>query len=190
MMPKDENELRHMLFTSLHYNQGPIAVRYPRIQGLGVTLDPVLRKIPIGEWEITREGNDVAVLAVGTMVRIAELTAHELEKEGISVRIINARFIKPLDEQMLLTIGAEDLPIITIEEGAIQGGFGSSVLEWYALHQKYNMRIFPLGIPDIFVEHGSIDEQRLEVGLTTEHLAERVRSILNQNMPSSSLINK
>jgi 1-deoxy-D-xylulose-5-phosphate synthase len=177
MMPKDENELRHMLYTSLHYNDGPIAVRYPRIAGEGVPMDEELRSIPIGTWEIVREGADAVALAVGPMVALAVKAAEELAKEGISLRVVNARFIKPLDEQMLQSIAKENIPIMTIEETSIAGGFGSAVLEFYAGQDIYGLRIKNIGVPDYFVEHGSIKEQRREVGLTAERLASEIRTL-------------
>jgi 1-deoxy-D-xylulose-5-phosphate synthase len=132
MMPKDENELRHMLKTSIDYNEGPIAVRYPRVNGLGVAMDEPLKSIPIGSWEVVRPGDSAVVLAVGPMIAIALEAAELLSKDGLQLRVVNARFIKPMDEAMLLQLSKEDLPIITMEEGAQMGGFGSGVLEFYA----------------------------------------------------------
>ncbi|TBL79868.1 1-deoxy-D-xylulose-5-phosphate synthase [Paenibacillus thalictri] len=178
MMPKDENELRHMLKTAVEYNDGPIAVRYPRINGIGVPMDDQLAPIPIGSWEVHREGEGIAVLAVGPMVQVAEEAAELLAKEGLHIRIINARFIKPLDENMLLQLASERTKLITMEEGAVLGGFGSSVLEFYSLHGITDMNVRLLGIGDYFVEHGSVKEQRQEVGLTAERLMTEVRALL------------
>ncbi|WP_010274032.1 1-deoxy-D-xylulose-5-phosphate synthase [Paenibacillus senegalensis] len=178
MMPHNENELRHMLKTALDYNEGPIAVRYPRINGTGVKLDETFTPIPIGSWEVTREGTGYAVLAVGPMVALAEQAADLLKPQGIHIRVINARFIKPLDEAMLEQLFKEGLSVITLEEGAVMGGFGSAVMEYYALGGMYGMQIKPIGIPDYFVEHGSIGEQRAEVGLTAENLAMQIQTML------------
>lgn len=178
MMPKDENELRHMMKTALDYNDGPIAVRYPRINGLGVPLDETLVPIPIGSWETVREGDSIAIAAVGPMVQLAMEAAEQLMRDGLNLRVINARFIKPLDEQMLLQLAKEQLTLLTIEEGSLQGGFGSAVLEFYAAKGLHDMRVKPMGIPDYFVEHGSIAEQREEVGLTVERIIVEVKQLL------------
>jgi 1-deoxy-D-xylulose-5-phosphate synthase len=178
MMPKDENELRHMLKTALDYEEGPIAVRYPRINGTGIKLDQVMRPLPIGSWEVVREGESVAVLAVGPMVQIAEEAAVILEAQGVNLQIINARFIKPLDEEMLLKLAKDRTHLITMEEAALQGGFGSAVLEFYAAREIYGIQVKSLGIPDYFVEHGSVKEQRAEVELTVENLVEKVKLMM------------
>lgn len=175
MMPKDENELRHMIKTALDYEDGPIAVRYPRGNGLGVEMDSELTTIPIGTWETVTSGHHAAVLAVGPMVQLAEEAAAQLYKEGIQLEVINARFIKPLDEAMLLNLAQRDIPLITIEEGTAAGGFGSAVLEFYAEQYIYGMRIKTMGVPDYFVEHGSVQEQRAEIQLTVQALVEQVR---------------
>ncbi|MBE1446101.1 1-deoxy-D-xylulose-5-phosphate synthase [Paenibacillus sp. OAS669] len=178
MMPKDENELRHMLKTSVEYNEGPIAVRYPRIAGLGVSMDEPLHTIPIGSWEVLRPGDSAVVLAVGPMIPIAMEAAEQLSKEGIQLRVVNARFIKPMDEAMLLQLAKEHLPIITLEEGAQMGGFGSGVLEFYSSQSIYGLQIKIIGVPDYFVEHGSVGEQRREVGLTVERLVSDVQALM------------
>lgn len=178
MMPKDENELRHMMKTAVDYNDGPIAVRYPRISGQGTPMDDPYQAIPIGTWEVLRQGDSAAVLAVGPMIPIAMEAAEQLSKEGVQLRVINARFIKPMDEAMLLQLAKENIPIITMEEGAQLGGFGSSVLEYYSSQNVYGLRIKILGIPDYFVEHGSVPEQRMEVGLTVDRLISEVKTLV------------
>lgn len=178
MMPKDENELRHMMKTAADYDDGPIAVRYPRVNGLGVSMDEPLKPIPIGSWEVLRQGEDAAILAVGPMIPLALEAAEQLAKEGIQVRVINARFIKPMDEAMLMQLANEDIPLVTLEEGAQLGGFGSGVLEFYSLNNVYGMRVKLIGVPDYFVEHGSVKEQRQEVGLTSERLVTELQSLV------------
>lgn len=178
MMPKDENELRHMLNTAVEYDDGPIAIRYPRIHVSGVPMEKEMRTIPIGTWETIHNGDSAAVLAIGPMVQEAEEAAERLRKEGIRLRVINARFIKPLDGEMLFQLKKERMPLIVLEEGCVAGGLGSAVLEWYAEHDIYDMRVKPVGIPDSFVEHGSIKEQRNEVGLTPERIVKEVHSML------------
>ncbi|MDF2960015.1 MAG: 1-deoxy-D-xylulose-5-phosphate synthase [Paenibacillus sp.] len=178
MMPKDENELRHMMKTAVDYNDGPIAVRYPRISGQGVPMDDPYQSIPIGTWEVVRSGDSAAVLAVGPMIPLAMEAAEQLGKEGVQLRVINARFIKPMDEAMLLQLAKENIPIITMEEGAQLGGFGSGVLEFYCNRNVYGLQIKILGVPDYFVEHGSVPEQRKEVGLTAERLVSEVKALV------------
>ncbi|OXS52407.1 1-deoxy-D-xylulose-5-phosphate synthase [Cohnella sp. CIP 111063] len=177
MMPKDENELRNMLRTAVDYDGGPIAVRYPRIEGVGVEYDERMTAIEIGTWETVREGDYAAVLAIGPMVQVAEEAADLLKREGINVRVVNARFVKPLDQQMLLSLAKERLPIMVVEEGAVQGGLGSAILEFYALQGVQPASVHLAGIPDIFVEHATVKEQREEVGLTAESLAQRLASL-------------
>ncbi|PZE22045.1 1-deoxy-D-xylulose-5-phosphate synthase [Paenibacillus xerothermodurans] len=178
MMPKDESELRHMMKTALSYNEGPIAVRYPRISGQGVPMDDTPREIPIGTWEVLRQGDSAVVLAVGPMIAAALEAAEQLSKEGVHLRVVNARFIKPLDTAMLMQLADENIPIITMEEGVRLGGFGSSVLEYYANQNVYGLQVKVLGVPDYFVEHGSVKEQRTEVGLTAEDLVAEVKSLV------------
>ncbi|MFD7523844.1 1-deoxy-D-xylulose-5-phosphate synthase [Paenibacillus chitinolyticus] len=189
MMPKDENELRRMMRTGIDYNEGPIAVRYARINGLGIPMDENPQPIPIGTWETLTEGETMAVLAVGPMNQIALEAADMLRKEGINLRVINARFIKPMDEAMLLQLAKEHMPIITMEEGSEQGGFGSAVLEFYAKQGIEGMRVRTMGVPDYFVEHGSIKEQRQEVGLTAEHLITQVHTLLPRKRQRSAGLN-
>lgn len=178
MMPKDENELRRMMVTAIDYNGGPIAVRYPRVNALGVEIEPDPRPIPIGQWETLREGDTAAVLAVGPMLQVAEEAAEQLRREGLSLRIVNARFIKPLDEEMLLKLADERIPLVVLEEGAQLGGIGSAVLEFYSLRGIYHVSVRIIGIPDAFIEHGSIKEQRAEVGLTADRVASEALQLL------------
>lgn len=178
MMPKDENELRHMLKTALDYDEGPIAVRYPRVNGVGVELDAELLPIPIGTWEVVRPGDHAAVFAIGPMVQVAEEAAEQLRREGIQLRVINARFMKPLDEAMLTMLAREQLPMIVLEEGSVAGGLGSAIMEYYAQHHVFGVKLKPIGVPDCFVEHGSIKEQRQEAGLTAEQLVKEVHTML------------
>ncbi|WP_058303727.1 1-deoxy-D-xylulose-5-phosphate synthase [Gorillibacterium timonense] len=178
MMPKDENELRRMMVTAQQYSDGPIAYRYPRVNGTGVKPESIVEPIPIGTWETVRAGERMAVLAVGPMVQLAEEAADMLRPLGIQLHIVNARFIKPLDEAMLLQLAKNRFQIITIEEGVRLGGFGSAVQEFYADHGLHGISIKCLAVPDYFVEHGSIKEQRKEVGLTAENLAAQVQAML------------
>lgn len=180
LMAKDENELQHMMYTAVQH-KGPIAVRFPRGNGLGVKMDEQLKMIPIGKWEIVREGTDVALLSFGPMLQEVLKAAETLAKSGIYARVINARSIKPLDEEMLIKLGRENIPIVAIEEAALQGGFGSSVLE-FLNEQKLSVHVERLGIPDEFIEHGSVADLLAEVGLTKEQIVERVNQIVQKHL--------
>ncbi len=177
MMPKDENEGQHMVKTAIDYNDGPIALRYPRGNGLGVSMDKELHSIQIGTWEVLREGTDAVILTFGTTIQMALEAAENLEKQGRSIRVVNARFIKPMDELMLNEIFSNQLPVLTIEEAVLQGGFGSAVLEYVHDHRFPNAVVERMGIPDHFIEHGSVDKLLEEIGLTTEGVMEKLLSI-------------
>lgn len=175
MMPKDENELRHMMKTALDYNDGPIAYRYPRVNVLGVPLDEELHTIRIGSWEKLREGEGTTIIAVGPMVQIAEEAAEILRRDGTSVTVVNARFLKPLDNHMLLDLAQHGHHMIVLEEASQAGSLGSAVLEFFAEHGLSGLDISLMGVPDRFIEHGSIKEQLQEVGLTAEAVVRKVQ---------------
>lgn len=178
MMAKDENELQHMVYTSLQYNQGPIAVRYPRGNGIGTQMDKELKEIPIGTWEVLREGKDVALLSFGPTLQDLLKAAEILEKEGISARVINARFIKPLDELMMAELMEESIPMLTVEEAILQGGFGSAVLEYVNDSGYQHGTIQRMGIPDAYIEHGSVNELLKEIGLTPNDIAAKAKKMI------------
>ncbi|WP_204516805.1 1-deoxy-D-xylulose-5-phosphate synthase [Brevibacillus fulvus] len=178
MAPKDENELQHMMQTAMAYDDGPISFRYPRLNITGVKMDEEMHVLPIGKAEIVKEGTGVAILSFGHVFELAEQAVNQLNSEGIFPMLVNARFCKPLDEELLLRLAKEGYEIITVEEGAVSGGFGSAVLEFYARNGYHTVPVETIGIPDYFVEHGSVKEQRQEVGLTAERIAASVRAIL------------
>ena len=130
MAPKDENELRHMLYTALREIDGPVAIRYPRGAGVGAPMIDPLHALPVGRGEILRSGDDVGLLALGTMVLAAERAADLLLAEGIRATVVNARFVKPLDERLILDVARTCPAIVTVEENVRAGGFGSAVLEF------------------------------------------------------------
>ncbi|WP_231493368.1 1-deoxy-D-xylulose-5-phosphate synthase [Alicyclobacillus macrosporangiidus] len=170
MMPKDENELRHMLYTGLHL-EGPVAVRYPRADGEGVPLDESLRMLPVGRAEVVREGTDVALLALGPMVRVAEAAAERLaDQHGIQATVVNMRFVKPLDTSLVVRL-AERMPLVTVEEAALAGGMGSAVTEALA-DAGVLARVTRMGLPDVFVEHGSREELLKVFQLSPEGVAD------------------
>ncbi|WP_110111556.1 1-deoxy-D-xylulose-5-phosphate synthase [Bacillus sp. CGMCC 1.16541] len=177
MMPKDENEGQHMVKTALTYD-GPIALRYPRGNGLGVPLDKELKAIPIGTWEVLEEGTDATILTFGPTLQMAFEAATLLKEQGISVEVVNARFIKPMDENMLHSIFKSQKPILTMEEAVLQGGFGSGVLEFAAEHGYYTAKIERMGIPDYFIEHGSVNELLQEIDFTTEEAVKRIIKLM------------
>lgn len=178
MAPKDENELRHMMKTAVEYKGGPISYRYPRLPTRGVKMDEELQVLPIGKAEIVREGKHVAILSFGHVFEIAEAAVNQLQEEGIKPMLVNARFCKPLDEELLFRLAKEGYDIITVEEGSEMGGFGSAVIECYSRAGYHGMNVQVIAVPDYFVEHGSVKEQRQEVGLTADHIAARVRSLM------------
>ncbi len=186
MMPKDENELQHMLYTAVQYEDGPIAVRYSKSAGVGIPLDKNFKLLPIGKSEIVKDGRDAAIVAFGNMVPNALEAAASLQADGIDVRVINARFAKPLDTDLLDQLAIERIPVVTVEEAVVTGGFGSAVLEYYQEKEVYDLPVKVMGIPDVYVEHGTIEEQRKEMGLTAEDIAETVNRLIIQRNPENT----
>lgn len=167
MAPKDENELRHMLKTAI-YSGVPIALRYPRGAGYGVAIDKDLKPLEIGRGEQLLEGKDLAIIAIGATVYPALQAAEALRKQGIAAGVVNARFVKPLDAGLILSAARGTGRVITVEENALQGGFGSAVLELLYDNGLQDVKIKRLGIPDQFIEHGSQAQLRRDVGIDFE----------------------
>jgi 1-deoxy-D-xylulose-5-phosphate synthase len=177
MAPKDEAELRQMVWTSVRYAQtggGPIAFRYPRGTGVGAALDTPLAEIPIGISETLREGEDVAILAYGTIVGPALAAAEALAADGIEVTVVNARFAKPLDAERYLALAARVGRVLTVEEHVIAGGFGSAVSELFA-ERGAEVELEIVGVPDEWVDHGAQKIWRKHFGLDAEGIAAAVR---------------
>ncbi len=164
MAPKDENELQHMLKTAVELG-GPVAVRYPRGAGVGVPLDDELRPLACGRGEILTEGKDLALIAIGSTVYPALAAAEKLIGQGVSATVINARFVKPLDAELILWAARTHPKIITIEENVLAGGFGSAVLELLADQGLKQVMVRRMGIPDEFVEHATQAELRRQYRL-------------------------
>ena len=183
--PKDENELQHLLYTAVKSDH-PMSVRYPRSLGLGVKLDKEFKEIPIGKWEILRDGDDVAILAIGSMVTPALDAARELAKDGIGATVVNARFAKPLDEELIKELASQIKRLVSVEENTLNGGFGSSVISLLQGSGIADAQVRCLGIPDEFVEQGSQDILRAKYGLDRSGIAQAVLSLL-PNATSSSL---
>jgi len=180
MAPKDENELRRMLVTALKYD-GPIALRYPRGEGTGTILEKDIRPLPIGKAQILKEGKDVLILAIGQSVCEA-LDAHsELTQLGISATVVNCRFVKPLDVELIGPL-AEKIPrIITVEENVRQGGFGSAVLEEFNDSGITGFQLERIGIPDTFVEHGPQNLLRSKYGVDAEAIVETAKRLVTSS---------
>ena len=173
MAPKNENELRHMLKTCV-YHDGPIAIRYPRGSGLGVHLDPVMKELPIGKGEVLQDGKDVAIFAYGHTVDWAQTVAGRLEKEGVSVAVINARFAKPIDKELIVRYAIKARCMITTEEHSLKGGFGSAVLEALQEEQMIHVPVKCIGVEDIVLEHGAPDIQRRNLKLDPDGMFETI----------------
>jgi 1-deoxy-D-xylulose-5-phosphate synthase len=177
MAPKDEQELRDMLHSSIYdYTSGPVAIRYPRGNGVGVQVGP-MKSIPLGNSETLRTGSDVAILAIGKMVSHAMKAAEILAEQGINAEVVNARFVKPLDTAMLDDVSKRIGRILTVEDGQIQGGFGSAVAEYIAQHHP-NVKLHLHGIEDIFVDHGTQEELHADLGLDAKGIAKTVAEVL------------
>ncbi len=188
MAPKDEDELRHMLYTAL-YMDGPVSLRYPRGKGVGVSLDGELHKLEIGKAELLSptslelaEQQDCAILAFGSTVAQAELAALELAEEGINVAVVNARWAKPLDEEMLVRLAKGTQRLVTIEDHVLAGGFGSAVLELLAHQGLHNINVRLIGCPDKPIEHGAPSILKELHGLSSSHIKE----VVHEMVPSTS----
>ena len=180
MAPKDENELRHMLYSALQYNC-PVSVRYPRGAGLGVPMDEPVHQLPLGKAEVLQQGSRVTLLAIGSMVAVAQQTAEKLKAElGITATVVNARFAKPLDEAVILDcVQRRDL-VVTMEEHMLAGGFGSAVLELLNQHGADTSNILRIGIGDTFVSHGKTDLLKQLAGLDADSVVEKIRQRLEE----------
>ena len=178
MAPKDENELQQMLITAVAHN-GPIALRYPRGSGVGVPLDEAPAVLAPGKGEIVREGADLAIAAVGSTVHPALEAAEILAASGVQARVINTRFVKPLDADLLCQTALAFKNIITVEENVLMGGFGSAVMELLADRRIFDVRITRLGIGDEFVEHATQQELRHRFGIDRDGIVAAARLMMS-----------
>ncbi len=179
MAPRDENELQHMLKTAVEYN-GPSAVRYPRGTGYGVPMDQELKTLPIGKAELIREGSEAAIIAIGNMVAPTIEAARRLADEGISVAVVNARFIKPIDAEMVVAQARKTGRIVTVEEHVLPGGFGSAVLECLDNNGITGTRTHRIGLPDAYIEHGALSVLRHKYGLDADGIYASVKEFLER----------
>ena len=177
MAPKDENELRHMVKTAFETGH-PTSLRYPRGNGAGVPMDAELKSLPVGKGEVMREGDDAVIIAIGNEVWPAVHAAEMLAKEGLNVAVVNARFIKPLDDELIARFCKPNAKVITVEEGSLAGGFGSAVMERVQQLGIEDVRFHRIGIPDEYVHHGSQDVLRAQYDLHAEGIARRVREFI------------
>lgn len=177
LAPRDENDLQHCLKTAIDCG-GPAAIRYPRGAGCGVAIEQEARAYPLGTAELLRDGEDVLLLPLGTLVGPALEAADRLERAGVSAAVINPRFVKPLDRTLVPAVARRIGRVLTIEEHMLAGGFGSAVLELFAELDLGHVRVARLGIPDVLVEQGTQAAMRARFGLTAEGIQAAAESLL------------
>jgi 1-deoxy-D-xylulose-5-phosphate synthase len=183
MAPSDENELADMLVTALSLD-GPCSIRYPRDQGWGLRLKKDPCPIPVGKARMAAEGHDLLILAIGSMVRPALAASKMLANEGISAAVMDARFAKPLDRDLIIESAVRTRNVITVEEGVLAGGFGAAALDLFREEGVEGVRTASMGIPDRFIEHGSRSELLADLGLCAEGVAARCRLLLERRAAS------
>jgi 1-deoxy-D-xylulose-5-phosphate synthase len=176
MAPKDENELRQIMNTAFEHN-GPIAYRYPRGCGLGVPIESTIKQLLIGKGEILTEGSDVLILAIGITVYSALDAAKELSDHDISATVVNSRFVKPLDSELVLSLAQKIPNIVTVEDNMLQGGFGSAILECLNNAHLTGTRTIRLGLPDKFIEHGPQNVLRTKYGIDSVAIVNAARKL-------------
>ena len=176
MAPKDENELCRMMVTALSH-EGPVAIRFPRGAAFGVALDSAPDPVPIGQAEVLTQGRDLLILAIGCMVAEAVQAAVELEQDGIHATVVNCRFVKPLDVELLCQL-VQDIPrLLIVEENTVCGGFSSAVIEMLTDHHQMPCIVKRLGLPDQFIEHGKASLLRDKYGLNARNIARVAREM-------------
>jgi 1-deoxy-D-xylulose-5-phosphate synthase len=177
MVPKDENELGHMLYTA-SFIEGPSSLRYPRGNGLGVPLEQSLKKLEIGKAEVMQRGRGLLIIGVGPILYDAVAAIKEL---GVSATVVNARFVKPMDEELILKEARQHGHILTVEEAQVKGGFGSAVLELLNVHEVRTL-VTMVGIPDQFIEHGKPAIQKKLAGIDKEAIKTTIASIYQNGL--------
>ncbi len=187
MAPKDEQELRDMLYTAVEYKKGPIALRYPRGNALGVPLRKEFHRLEIGKAETLRAGKDVAILAIGNMATNALEAAEILAKEGIDAEVVNMRFAKPIDDAVIRSVASRIDCIVTVEDNVVHGGFGSAVLESLSRQGLVNLSVKLHGLPDEFVEQGTPNELHKMLKLDPRGIADTVKEFLTSRQSRSAL---
>jgi 1-deoxy-D-xylulose-5-phosphate synthase len=188
MAPKDEAELQRMVVTGINYTDSAIAMRYPRGSGIGVALaEEGWEEIEIGKGEILRQGDDLLLVGYGTMVNTAMQTAEILSEHGIEATVVNARFVKPLDTDLILPLAEKIGKVVTLEEGCVMGGFGSAVAE-ALLDHEIMVKLKRIGVPDILVDHAKPNESLVDLGLTAPQISEQILSSWFHQVPSVTTV--
>ncbi|MBE7384168.1 MAG: 1-deoxy-D-xylulose-5-phosphate synthase [Leptolyngbya sp. SIO1E4] len=183
MAPKDEAELQRMIVTGIEHTDGPIAMRYPRGNGVGAPLmEEGWEPLPIGKAEVLRHGDDLLILGYGSMVYPALQTAEILSEHGIQATVVNARFAKPIDEALILPLAERIGRVVTLEEGCIIGGFGSAVAE-AVMDAQIPAQVVRLGVPDVLVDHATSGQSKATLGLTPSQMAETILSQFKLEQP-------
>ena len=181
--PRDENELQHLVYTA-YKHAGPFAIRIARGAAVGVPLDEELREVPIGKGEVVREGRDVVIFGLGRSLNAALEAAEQLADYGISCGVVDPRFVKPLDEELILDAVRNAGRIVTVEENVLAGGFGSAVVEALAAAGNEDAAVLRIGMPDSFIEHGTAADQRKRLQLDAEGIRQQ---ILGEFFPDAGL---
>jgi 1-deoxy-D-xylulose-5-phosphate synthase len=184
MAPKDEDELRHMLKTAIDYESGPIALRFPRGSGVGASMLAEPYALPIGRGEVLREGGDLTIIAIGATVLPSIRASEILAETGIEATLINARFVKPLDEALILDAARRTGIVLTVEEAMLAGGFGSAVMELLT-REGVSARVDCLGLPDRFFDHASQQSLRKQAGIDAESISGRAAAVLQRHAPAT-----
>jgi 1-deoxy-D-xylulose-5-phosphate synthase len=175
MAPKDENELKHMLFTALDF-PGPVSIRYPRGNGVGVTIDKEYKKIPTGRAEVLVEGQDIIIFSIGNRVYPALEASRRLETDGLSAGVVNCRFVKPIDPN-LVEMATKTGKVLIVEENVVHGGFGTAVLEFFSEYGLSGIKVRCLGLPDVFIQHGPQDFMRKKFSIDSEGIIKEAKKI-------------
>ena len=180
MAPKDEAELRNMVYSAVQYKNHPVAIRYPRGAGIGVEISEEFKELEVGKGEIISKGKSIAMLTVGLMVDYSAKAIEILKNEEIDPTLVNMRFIKPLDTDLLDQLVKEHDVIVTLEESSLVGGFGSAVLEYFA-EKGYKNSVLRIGLPDSFVEHGTQAQLHEILEIDPKGIAKKIKQFVINN---------
>lgn len=176
MAPKDEEEFKNMIATALQID-APVAIRYPKREGMNIPLTSTYHRITVGKGEVLTNGKDIAILAIGAMVKHAVAAAERLHSFGLDCTVVNARFAKPLDEELILRLTATHQILVTVEENVVTGGFGAGILELLSRKNIYGIQVKVLGIPDEFIPHGPNSLLLRQCGLDVEGIVRTIRNL-------------
>jgi len=179
MAPANEQELRDMLYTALYELKGPVAIRYPRGNGTGIPLQKNFSSLPIGKAQIVREGNELTLLSIGNMTSKALEVAETLQRDGINATVVNMRFLKPLDTDLLDELAARSTHFAVIEENSTIGGLGSAVID-HLNTKRINRPVLKVALPDAFVTHGGMNDLYKEIGFDTPSMTANIRQFYKE----------